>query len=123
MVSPKDWEGKDVYFYADSDQRTIATAHYFAAGVAPEANITVHHKPEGTKDAAFSTSLPASLGGDTLSAIQKGRKSGRIPSFLLKKKKWPAISRSSPGYWIFLPLRQQGRATSKGLYRRTSISP
>lgn len=85
MVSPKDWEGKDVYFYADSDQRTIATAHYFAAGVAPEANIRVHHKPEGTKDAAFSTSLPASLGEDTLSAIQKGEKIW-ADSFISAKK-------------------------------------
>lgn len=72
MMSPKDWEGKASYFYADSDQRTIATARYFAAGAAPEANIRVHHKMEGTKDPAFDTKLPDTLDRNTLSAIRKG---------------------------------------------------
>lgn len=72
MGSPKDWEGKASYFYADSDQRTIATARYFAAGAAPEANIRVHHKMEGTKDPAFDTKLPDTLDRNTLSAVRKG---------------------------------------------------
>ena len=70
MMSPKDWEGKTSYFYADSDQRTIATARYFAAGAAPEANIRVHHKMEGTKDSAFDTKLPDTLDRNTLSAVR-----------------------------------------------------
>ena len=34
----------DVYFYANSMQRTIATAQYFASGFMPTAGITIHHR-------------------------------------------------------------------------------
>ncbi|MBO6179782.1 MAG: hypothetical protein J6O04_11440 [Selenomonadaceae bacterium] len=45
-------------FYANSKQRTIATARFFAAGFLPLANITVEHKfePESS-DLVFSPHL------------------------------------------------------------------
>ena len=48
----------EVRFYANSKQRTIATAHYFSAGMLPIANITIEHKydPENT-DMTFSPRL------------------------------------------------------------------
>ena len=48
----------EMRFYANSKQRTIATARYFAAGFLPIADITVEHKfePEGS-DLVFSPHL------------------------------------------------------------------
>ena len=55
MYQPKDGEMR---FYANSKQRTIATARFFAAGFLPLANITVEHKfePESS-DLVFSPHL------------------------------------------------------------------
>lgn len=45
---------KDVYFYANSLQRTIATAQYFSLGAFPGCLVPVHHKEKlGTMDATF----------------------------------------------------------------------
>lgn len=48
----------EMRFYANSKQRTIATARFFAAGFLPIANVTVEHKfaPEGS-DLTFSPHL------------------------------------------------------------------
>jgi len=37
-------EGEEVLFYANSRQRTFATAKYFSAGFLPFANVKIHHK-------------------------------------------------------------------------------
>ncbi len=37
-------EGDEVLFYANSRQRTFATAKYFSAGFLPFANVEIHHK-------------------------------------------------------------------------------
>ncbi|TCV98148.1 bifunctional glucose-1-phosphatase/inositol phosphatase [Biostraticola tofi] len=45
---------KDVYFYANSLQRTIATAQFFSVGAFPGCIVPVHHKEKlGTMDATF----------------------------------------------------------------------
>ncbi|QIQ21274.1 bifunctional glucose-1-phosphatase/inositol phosphatase [Zophobihabitans entericus] len=45
---------KDVYFYANSLQRTIATAQYFSVGAFPGCIVPVYHKEKlGTMDATF----------------------------------------------------------------------
>ena len=55
VYKPKEGEMR---FYANSKQRTIATARYFAAGFIPMADVTVEHKyePEGS-DLVFSPHL------------------------------------------------------------------
>ena len=55
VYEPKEGEMR---FYANSKQRTIATARFFAAGFLPIANVTVEHKfaPEGS-DLVFSPHL------------------------------------------------------------------
>lgn len=53
---PNNWEPKDdeAYFYANSLQRTIATAQYFSAGLLPVADVKVDHKyAVGGKDDVF----------------------------------------------------------------------
>ena len=42
-------EGEDVLFYANSRQRTFATAKYFSAGFLPFANVEITHKYEEDK--------------------------------------------------------------------------
>ena len=42
-------EGDEVLFYANSRQRTFATAKYFSAGFLPFANVEIHHKYEEDK--------------------------------------------------------------------------
>lgn len=45
---------KDVYFYANSLQRTIATAQFFSVGAFPGCTVPVHHKEKlGTMDPMF----------------------------------------------------------------------
>lgn len=49
---------KTVRFYANSMQRTIATANYFSSGMFPVANIDVeYHKKIGTMDPVFTPAL------------------------------------------------------------------
>ena len=44
---PQDWQpsGREAYFYANSLQRTVATARHFSAGFAPAADIRVKYLP------------------------------------------------------------------------------
>lgn len=45
-------------FYANSMQRTIATAQYFSSGMLPVANVRIeHHYPVGTMDPVFNPQL------------------------------------------------------------------
>ena len=45
-------------FYANSLQRTIATAHYFSSGMLPVANIRIeHHCPVGKMDSVFAPQI------------------------------------------------------------------
>lgn len=49
---------KEVRFYANSVQRTIATAQYFSSGMLPVANVKIeHHYPLGTMDPVFTPKL------------------------------------------------------------------
>ena len=51
-------EGNEVRFYANSKQRTIATAQYFSSGFLPVANSLIeHHVEYDTVDPVFSTNL------------------------------------------------------------------
>lgn len=53
---PENWvpEKDETYFYANSYQRTIATAQYFSSGMLPIANVDVEHKYElGKMDLTF----------------------------------------------------------------------
>ena len=51
-------EGDEVRFYANSTQRTIATAQYFSSGFLPVANVPVeHHVEYGTMDPVFNPVL------------------------------------------------------------------
>lgn len=50
---------QEVRFYANSFQRTIATAHYFATGLLPVANVTVEHQQKlNEADPVFLPDLP-----------------------------------------------------------------
>ncbi|MCR5820769.1 MAG: glucose-1-phosphatase [Bacteroidaceae bacterium] len=42
-------EGEDVFFYANSRQRTFSTAKYFSAGFLPFANVVINHKYDEDK--------------------------------------------------------------------------
>lgn len=44
---PEDWQPtpREAYFYANSLQRTVATARYFASGFSPAAGIKVNYRP------------------------------------------------------------------------------
>lgn len=49
---------KDIFFYANSMQRTIATAQYLALGAYPGCNVFVYHKEKmNTMDALFSLNI------------------------------------------------------------------
>ena len=51
-------EGNEVRFYANSIQRTIATAQYFSSGFLPVANVPIeHHSEYGTMDPVFNPVL------------------------------------------------------------------
>ena len=51
-------DADEVYFYANSMQRTIATARYFAAGMMPAADLTIHHRYAPSKmDPIFTPQL------------------------------------------------------------------
>lgn len=53
---PDNWipQGDEVNFYANSQQRTIASSHYFAAGLLPVVNVDVQHKFDiGEDDPVF----------------------------------------------------------------------
>ena len=51
-------EGNEVRFYANSIQRTIATAQYFSSGFLPVANVPIeHHMEYGTMDPVFNPVL------------------------------------------------------------------
>lgn len=59
-LMPENWQpsGEAVRFYANSMQRTIATAQYFAAGLLPVANQTIeYHCDLGTMDPVFTPQL------------------------------------------------------------------
>ena len=51
---PENWQPsrREAYFYANSLQRTVATARYFASGLAPAGSIPVKYLP-GKKDRTF----------------------------------------------------------------------
>lgn len=70
---PDDWEpkGDEAYFYANSLQRTIATAKYFSAGLLPIADVKVNHKyAVGGKDDVF-LPLQVKMNDKLKSQIQK----------------------------------------------------
>jgi hypothetical protein len=50
-------EGDEVLFYANSRQRTFATAKYFSAGFLPFANVEI--TPEGRRASPVSRQSPA----------------------------------------------------------------
>lgn len=98
----------DVNFYANSMQRCVATAQYFAAGFSPVGNITVYHRyTPSTMDPVFNPVLTKSsdafkaeamkqinaMGGkEGLVGINKGLKdSYRIISKVLDYKDSPAF--------------------------------
>ena len=54
-------EGDEVLFYANSRQRTFATAKYFSAGFLPFANVEITHKyDEDKKDPVFTAQFTKS---------------------------------------------------------------
>lgn len=59
-----------VRFYSDSDERTIATARFFATGLAPTKDISIIHRKEGEKDPAYGTALPADMSASAVSELQ-----------------------------------------------------
>lgn len=69
-------EADHVYFWADTDQRTIETGRAMAAGMLPGCAAEVHSLPEGTPDALFS---PIQAGvGHPDRALALAAVSGRI---------------------------------------------
>lgn len=59
-LMPENWlpSGDEVRFYANSMQRTIATAQYFSSGLLPVANQVIeHHYDVGTMDPVFTPQL------------------------------------------------------------------
>ena len=54
LISEHEQASRDLRFYANSMQRTIATAQYFSSGMLPVANVPVeHHCAIGTMDPVF----------------------------------------------------------------------
>lgn len=66
-----------VYAYANSLQRTVATAQYFITGAFPGCDVPVHHQPEmGTMDPTFNpvvTDNSAAFSRAAVSAMAAGR--------------------------------------------------
>lgn len=73
---PENWQPKEgeTRFYANSRQRTIATAQYFSDGFLPVANVTVEHKCEiGGTDPVFKPKLTHVSDGFRAQALQEVR--------------------------------------------------
>ena len=61
-----------VRFYANSMQRTIATALYFSSGMMPVANVKIeHHYPVGTMDPIFTPKLTFISDNYSTEAVQQ----------------------------------------------------
>lgn len=73
---------KDVYFYANSMQRTIATAQYFAVGAFPGCIVPIYHKEKINKmDALFSLDIKddsESFRNDAIKSITESAGEGGI---------------------------------------------
>ena len=72
------------HFFADSDQRTVATGKALAEGIVPGCNVAVHAPPEGTHDPLFH-SLSAGVGHPdyALAAAALAGRIGNNPSGLV----------------------------------------
>lgn len=64
-------QSRTSHFYSDSDERTIATARFFAAGVAPLEQISISHRPQGEKDPVFASALPENLSDSALEELKQ----------------------------------------------------
>lgn len=59
-------------FFADSSERTVATAHYFSAGLLPDASVSIkYRKPLGPVDPLFGTKIPSSLNEEEMEALRR----------------------------------------------------
>ena len=66
-------------FFADSSERTVATAHYFSAGLLPDASISIEYrKPLGPVDPLFGTKIPSSLDGEQMEVLRRDARSHGI---------------------------------------------
>ena len=67
------WQEKGlVRFMADSSERTVATARYFAAGLLPDTSVSiVYRKPLGPVDSMFATKIPSGLSTKSMDTIRK----------------------------------------------------
>lgn len=70
---PQNWKprGSEAFFYSNSLQRTIATARYFATGLAPTADITVKYKRSKGYNLTFLPILTASTESFRLEAARQ----------------------------------------------------
>lgn len=77
--------GNEFRFYANSFQRTVATAQYFSSGMLPVANVKVEHKHEiGGWDNAFSmvfTNLNDKIRDDTINNILANHNAKDLKTF------------------------------------------
>jgi 4-phytase/acid phosphatase len=76
-------DAEQVYFYADTDQRTVETAHGLAEGMLPGCKVEVHSLGEGVQDALFHATGKVGKPDAQLALSSIAGKSGGDPAALL----------------------------------------